>query len=194
MAKLLYIRDVNNALLLLALDEEGECVRYKVSRVLYAELGAPAKGEELDEGALTLIREYDLHHRAKRKALSLLSYSDKSESGLTRRLVAAGFSREVSGEVAAEMVSLGYINEEGQLERLILNEANVKLRGPMKIMPTLAAKGYSVSEIKRVMHALCDSGEIDFKLNAKKLIEKRLLSTADIEEKKKFLYKNGYKI
>ncbi len=194
MARLLYIRDVNCALLLLALDEEGECRRYKVSKALYADLGAPAKGEELSEDDLIAIRQYDEHYRAKKKALSLLSYSDKNEKGLKRRLATAGFSRDVAEEVAAEMVTLGYINEEGQLERLILNEANVKLRGPMKILPTLAAKGYSPAEIKRVMRELCDRGEIDFKENAKKLIEKRLQGNSDPEEKKKILYKNGYKI
>lgn len=194
MARLLYIRDVNNALLLLGVSEEGECVRYKVSRTLYAELGSPARGAELSDDALFSIREYDLRHRAKKKALSLLSYSDKSEQGLKRRLMESGFSREVSEEATFEMVSLGYINEENQLERLILNEANVKLRGPMKIVPTLAAKGYSTSEIKRVMHRLCESEEIDFKKNAKRLIEKKLHADSDIEEKKKLLYRNGYKV
>ena len=194
MARLLYIRDVNSALLLLGVSEEGECVRYKVSVSVWAGLGSPAKGAELSDETLAAIREYDLHHRAKKKALSLLSYSDKSEAGLKRRLCTAGFPREVAEDVAAEMVSLGYIDENDQLERLILNEANLKLRGPMKILPTLAAKGYSIVEIKRVMHLLCHSGEIDFKENAKKLIEKRLPRDTDTEEKKKLLYRNGYKI
>ena len=194
MARLLYIRDVNNALLLLAVDEEGECVRYKLSRTLYTELGSPSRGDELSDDTLALIRDYDTRYRAKKKALSLLSYSDKNESMLKRRLLASGFSMEASEEAAREMVSLGYINEEDQLTRLILNEANVKLRGPMKILPMLVGKGYSSSEVKRVMHALSESGEIDFKKNAKRLIEKRLRDSSDIEEKKKLLYRNGYKI
>ena len=194
MPKLLYIRDAGNALLLLGIDEEGECVRYTVSRVLYSELGSPSRGEELSEDLVAEIRLYDEHHRAKKKALSLLSYSDKNEVTLKRRLVADGFSRELADEVSREMVSLGYVNEERQLERLILNEANVKLKGPMKILPTLVGKGYSSEDVKRVMHSLIDSGELDFKENAKRLIEKRLSECDDSEEIKKLLYRNGYKI
>ena len=194
MARLLYIRDVNNALLLLGISEEGECVRYKLSRTLYTEIGAPTKGAELSDEAMELIKRYDEEYRAKKKALSLLSYSDKNEAGLKRRLLQAGFSSDVAAETAEEMVNLGYVNEERQLERIILSEANVKLRGPMKILPALVAKGYSSADVRRVMHTLCDSGEIDFRANAKRLIEKRLSEDADIEKKKKILYKNGYKI
>ena len=194
MSKLLYIRDAGNALLLLGIDEEGECVRYTVSRVLYSELGSPARGEVLSEDAVSSIRLYDEHHRAKKKALSLLSYSDKNEVTLTRRLVAEGFSRELASEVSCEMVNLGYVNEERQLERLILNEANLKLKGPMKILPMLVGKGYSSEDVKRVMRALSNSGEIDFKKNVKRLLEKKLPDCDDSEEIKKLLYRNGYKV
>ena len=194
MARLLYIRDVNNALLLLGISEEGECVRYKLSRTLYAEIGAPSKGAELSDSAMEIIKRYDEEYRAKKKALSLLSYSDKNEAGLKRRLSQAGFSKDVSERCAEEMVSLGYIDEERQLKRIILNEANVKLRGPMKILPLLIGKGYSSEDVRRVMRELSDSGEIDFRANAKRLLEKRGVDCTDTEEVKKILYRNGYKI
>ena len=194
MAKLLYIRDVNNNLLLLGVSEEGESVRYTLSRLLYAEIGSPARGDELADEAMVLIRQYDEEYRAKKKALSLLSYSDKNESGLKRRLAQSGFSREVAERTALEMVNLGYIDEGRQLERIILNEANVKLRGPMKILPTLVGKGYSSADVKKIMQELNERGEIDFKKNAKRLLEKRLPACDDGEEIKKLLYRNGYKI
>ena len=143
---------------------------------------------------MVLIRQYDEEYRAKKKALSLLSYSDKNESGLKRRLAQLGFSRDVAERTAEEMVNLGYIDEGRQLERIILNEANVKLRGPMKILPTLIGKGYSSADVKRVMTELTERGEIDFKKNAKRLLEKRLPDCDDGEEIKKLLYRNGYKI
>ena len=143
---------------------------------------------------MEIIKRYDEEYRAKKKALSLLSYSDKNESGLKRRLSQAGFSKDVSEKCVEEMVSLGYIDEERQLRRIILNEANVKLRGPMKILPLLIGKGYSSEDIRRVMHELSDSGEIDFRANAKRLLEKRGVERTDTEEVKKILYRNGYKI
>ena len=194
MATLLYIRDVNNALLLLGISEEGESVRYKLSRTLYAEIGAPSKGAVLSDSAMEIIKRYDEEYRAKKKALSLLSYSDKNECGLKRRLSQAGFSQDVSEKCAEEMVSLGYIDEERQLKRIILNEANVKLRGPMKILPTLIGKGYASDDARRIMRELSDSGEIDFRENARRLLEKRGVDLADKDEVKKLLYRNGYKI
>ena len=92
------------------------------------------------------------------------------------------------------MLSVGYINERRQLERLILSEANLKLRGPAKISAHLASKGYSSRDIREVLTSLCESGEIDFKANAKKLVEKKLPEDSGEDEKKSFLYRNGYKI
>ena len=92
------------------------------------------------------------------------------------------------------MVSRGYVNEKNQLERLIVIEANQKLRGPLKIIPALVNKGYSSSDVREVLKRLADEGEIDFSANAERLIEKKLPADADGEEIKKLLYKNGYKI
>ena len=117
-----------------------------------------------------------------------------NKKNLATKLYRAGFGRDTVSAVTAEMEGLGYIDERRQLERIILNEANLKLRGPRKIIPTLAAKGYSTSDISSVMSALVDSGEIDFSRNARILAEKKLPDDADSEEKKKLLYKNGYKI
>ena len=108
-------------------------------------------------------------------------------------LARAGFGRDVCERVVRDMLDHGYIDEKRQLERIILVEANTKLRGPMKIIPALAAKGYSTADIREVMSALVESGELDFKKNAKTLLDKKL-PDADGEEKKKFLYKNGYKV
>lgn len=192
MAELTFIRENKEKhLLLLGINEEGESARYTLTEKDYAAIGSP-RGE-IDGETLALIKRANLCYLAKKKALSLLSYSDNGKKRLYEKLVERGFPRDISQDVTDEMVSLGYINEERQLERLILNEANVKLRGPVKITLTLKAKGYSGEKIKEVMLSLMKSSEIDFKANAKKLLEKKLPS-ATSEERKAFLYKNGYKV
>ena len=92
------------------------------------------------------------------------------------------------------MIERGYVDERRQLERIILDEANRKLRGPLKIIPQLVSKGYSSSEVREVLSGLVESGEIDFKSNARELLMKKMLDGADEEEVKKILYKNGFKI
>ena len=194
MAALKFVRvSKDSSLLSLGIIEGEESARYTVNPALYAEIGSPNVGDELSTEQLSAVKYADELYRARKKALSLLAFADNNERNLRMKLSRAGFSREMAEGVCSEMVSLGYINEKKQLERLILTEANTKLRGPSKIVPALIAKGYSSSDIREVMHRLVDLGEVDFKKNAKSLLEKKL-PDASAEEKKKFLYKNGYKI
>ena len=50
------------------------------------------------------------------------------------------------------------------------------------------------SEVREVLSGLVESGEIDFKINARALLMKKMPDGADEEEVKKILYKNGFKI
>ena len=195
MATLKYIREAKDShLLLLGVAEEGESARYTVNSSDFAEIGSPSVGDELDLDQLSVIKSADQICRAKKKALSLLAYADNNERTLKIKLCRAGFSNEIAADVCSEMVSLGYINEKRQLERLVLNEANVKLRGPGRIIPALVSKGYSSADVREIMLNLVESGEIDFSKNARTLLSKKLTDENDSDEKKKLLFKNGYKI
>lgn len=194
MATLKYVREVKNSRLLsLGIVEGEESARYTVTESIYLEIGRPGLGDELTDEDMSAIKYADELVMAEKKALSLLSYADNNRRTLKQKLLRAGFGYEISDTVCEKMCSLGYIDENRQLERLVLIEANTKLRGPERIIPALVAKGYSLADVKAVMRELVDSGVIDFRKNAKTLINKKL-PDADIEEKRKFLYKNGYKI
>ncbi len=194
MARLDSIKEIQNShLLRLGFSGVEENAAYTIRSALYSQLGRPIRGSELSDEDMALIRREDEYVRAKKRALWLLSYADNNERNLKLKLRARGFSSEVAAEVSGEMVSLGYINESAQLERLILAEANVRLYGPGKIIPRLAAKGYSVSDIKRTLARLVEIGEIDFKANSDALIEKKLSRDAGEEERRALLMKNGYR-
>lgn len=171
---------------------EGDGVsRYSVSECLFASLEI-SRGDELSEAVFSEIEEGDRRYRATKKALSLLSISDVSERGLVLKLRRAGYSREIAEAVAADMMSHGYINEKRQLSRLILREANEKLRGKAQIIPRLLAKGYSAGVINEALDELVSAGELSFSKNAKRLREKMLPADAGEDEVKKLLYKYGY--
>ena len=195
MAELLYIKEIKDThLLRLGISEGEETSSYTVSARLYSEIGSPMRREKISDEALVDIKHEDEYIRAKKKALSYLSFADNNERSLRMKLAGKGYSREICAEVAREMVGLGYIDEQRQLNRLILTEANGKLYGRNKIVPKLMAKGYSSSDINSVLAELIESGEVDFKKNARLLVEKKLAPDADIEEKKKLLYKYGYRV
>lgn len=195
MIKIAYIKiSKDEKLLLLGIVGEGESRCYTISQEVYSAIGSPLAHSEITEREMSIICYADELIRAEKKALSLLSYADNNERTLRTKLVRAGFSREIASEICEKMISLGYINERRQLERLILSEANLKLRGPLKITPYLVGKGYNASEVRSVISALSTSGDIDFRENAERLIEKKLPADATDEEKKKLLYRNGYEI
>ena len=195
MVTLKYIREIKDtSLLLLGIVGEGESADYTVNSSLYSEIGSPAVGDTIDSSSLSAIKHADELYRARKKALNILAFADNNQKNLKAKLLRAGFSYEVSQLVCNEMVSRGYINEKNQLERLILVEANQKLRGPLKIVPALIAKGYSHSDVRETLSRLVEEGEVDFTGNSNLLIKKKLPDDADGEEIKKLLYKNGYKV
>lgn len=195
MARLVYIKEnTSSKLLLLGILEAGERVRYTVTARDFAALGSPVRNTELDESVLSAIKYSDEYVRAKRRALRLLALGDNSEKNLTLKLLRGGIRPEIAADVAREMVSLGYIDESRQLERLVAYEANAALRGPNKIIPKLVSRGYSAGEVRRVILELSESGEIDFSRSARELIKKKLPDDATREQRRALLYKNGYKI
>lgn len=190
MATVTGIKTTADGRIIVRLDDDGESLTLNIPASLYASLsfvrGSTLEGEELSQ----LLRA-DEEHRAMKKALSLLGYSDKNRRALYLRLLREGYSREVVSEVVDRCLTLGYIKENDQLRRLIASEANVNLRGPRYIREKLAAKGYSRADVDGVMDSLVAEGEIDFAANFDRLCEKRGADTPD--ERKALAYKNGFK-
>ena len=186
------IEDAVQGYICITVSVDGENHRYTVRTSVYEEIGMPHKGAVIDEDALYALTLGDEYYRAKRAALSILSYGDNNEKTLRTKLRTRGISDGVATDVVREMVSLGYIDELRQLERLIIEAANRKLLGPRKIVPRFVSKGYRLADIKAVLVSLCGSGEIDLDENKERLLDKHLGDSRDTEEVKKLLYKYGY--
>ena len=161
-----------------------------VSEATYCSLGDFAVGAEIDDGVLCAFVLEDERFRAMKKALSVLAYADNNRHSLNNKLLKAGFSREVASDTVGECVRLGYVNEERQLLRLCLREANTSLRGAALIRRSLVAKGFSREDVERALDSLCESGEINFSENFKKLCEKKGVFTP--MEISRLRYSYGY--
>ena len=193
MAKIIYIKESKTkGYLVIGIKDGEERLPLTVNAAAYATVGSLALGEELDPDTLEALTKENQRFLALKKALYLLSFSDNSERNLRYKLMRAGYPRDVVDYAIGEVVRLGYINEQRQLERLIISEANSKLYGPMKIISRLVAKGYSPGDVRVAIEALSDSGEVDFDLNRTRLLEKLPDGYSD-EDMYKLLYKYGYK-
>ena len=191
--KILYVRASNSRgyTVIGLLSETGEKESYTVSDSYFMSLGL-CEGALIDEHTLLNVKGEDEVYRAKKKALSILSYADNSRLSLYTKLLRAGFSKDVSESTVELMCSLGYINENERLERLISDEVNLRLTGRRKLIPKLIAKGYKHSDIERVIEELLRLEKIDFKASARELVRRKLGENPSSEEVKKLLYKNGY--
>ena len=166
---------------------EGES--HSVSASLFDRLGI-SLGSYIDDALMYEILEDEREYLAMKKALSILSFGDNSRRSLRDKLCRSGFSRELAERVVFECVGRGYIDEERQITRLALYEANSSYRGKRYIVAKLARRGYSPSLVSSVIDALAKEGEIDFNENLEALSKK--LGITSPEEKKKLAYKYGY--
>jgi SOS response regulatory protein OraA/RecX len=189
----IFIKDAKSkGYLRIGIDDGEKKYSLTVSEAEYREAGSPLTRDALDRETLGMLITADMRYRAKIKSLNILAYGDNSERALRRKLSLAGFSADVIDEVCAEMLARGYINIDRQIKRLVKNEVALHHSGPLKIIPKLVAKGYSKSDVTRIISELEYEGEIDFEESKRLLLESKLKFTDDETEKKKLLYKNGY--
>lgn len=175
----------------LGLSDGDERFELSVCYELYGELGAPARGEELDGEALASLREEDTRYRALRHALYLLSFADNSRARLLQKLRAKGYAAEAARYAVDEAVRLGYIKEHEQLRRKITVLANDRLYGARRIVSTLAARGYRAADVREVLTALRAEREIDFSENFRRLCEKKGDGTEDGQQRLRHTYGYG---
>ena len=185
-----YIKPQKSGRVIIGVDTDGELSHYSISASDYA-TACFVTGGILSDEELSLLVTLDEEYRAVKKALSLLSYSDKNRKAIYMRLVRLGFSRESAKKAVEYCLVNGFINEGSQLQRLVYNEANVNLRGPGYIRNKLAAKGYSRDDIDVAIDTLVTNGEIDFVIIFDALCEKKSATTA--EERKALAYKYGFR-
>ena len=191
--KVVYIRDSSSrGYLRIGLSDGEEKYEYTLSKAQYEELGSPVRGEAISD--IEALKEHDMKYKATLYALRILSYGDNNLRTLRKKLVSRSVPSAVADEVCEEMTSLGYIDESRQLERLIENEASVKLSGRKKLYARLISKGYQKKDIDRVLDDLISHGTVDFEKSKKKLIEKKLHTGASEEDIKSLLYKYGYPV
>ena len=190
----IYIRDAGTkGYIRVGVEEAGKKHDFTVTESEYREAGSPLSRDILTRDEFSVLQYADLRYRAMIKALRVLAFGDNSELMLSRKLMSAGFNKEVIDEVVSECVRLDYINSERQLKKLIAGEVNIKNQGMGKIIPKLISKGYRRSQIESVADMLLAGGEIDFD-EAKARIISKLPPSATDEEIKKALYKNGHTV
>ena len=188
-----YIKEAKSrGYITLCVASEDSSENLTVSESVYLSLGSPMAGDEITSDCYDRLSLANSLYQATLKALRILSYGDNSKSRLYSKLVSGGIPKSVATETVREMVRLGYLNEDRTLYRLIGDGVNKSLLGRRKLTAKLAAKGYSPSDVSRIIDEMSESGEIDFERSKAALIKKKLPKDASGEEISVLLYKFGY--
>lgn len=192
MTRITFIKsDPEHKQLLVGVDNGMEkALALEVRESTYESHGSPERFSLISDEALCDFVYDDELLRARRRAVRILSLSDKTLHELRLRLREEGFSREAASAALEFCVERGYVDERRQLERLVEQEANRKLRGRYYIKQKLAAKGFARDMIDSVIDTLVEQGEIDFSLNFEKFKEKK--GVTDPEKIRALKYRYGY--
>ena len=145
---------------------EGECFTISFADAKRLKLSALSEDdfpvEFADEELLEFLSQ---KLKAVKYCSYLLSFSDKSERVLKRKMREKEYSPEVIDE-ALQVLRLGGITDDRELcLRKYISIANSKLYGPYRIKSELFAKGFSSQDIKYAEEN-CD---VDFEENIKEL-------------------------
>ena len=156
-------------------DDDGDSLKrltrsVRVLTELYADLGirvgAPLSHEQTD----ALIEAGEVS-RAIVCGESSLTYGDRSARRLEQKLLAKGFSHDVSRRAVDYLKAHGWIREQSAALRQA--EQDVKKRwGLSRIRNDLHAKGFERAAIEEALEMLVDD-DVDFVANCQAVIEKK---------------------
>lgn len=174
-------------------SERTESGRTRVYNVP-SELCAVAElrvGETVSEETAELLASGDECISAYRRAVRMLSFSDRSAVELRTRLRAAyGFSAKAADFAVSRLLSEGLLDEERQIKGAVRHCANEKLWGRDRIIPALVSRGYRRALVASAIREAEESGDIDFSANFDRLLRRTHPETG--EERRRLRFKYGY--
>ena len=127
----------------------------------------------------------DMIKQAKLKALSLLNYSDRTESQLRQKLKENSFEEEAIEKAVAYVKSFGYVNDKGYAQRYILNKQGTKSK--REIYASLCQKGISRAVVEEAIEEFYE-GENELMTIQKLCVKKHYDAGHATEEEKRRMY------
>ena len=170
---------IDGNFLKIEIDNDGEIEEYRIIDNLLENSNFPKHLEEpkkikINKDILTKIRKLYEYSEAIFKGINLLSYSQNTSFGISKKLYRYGFSKEACTFAGKYLAKHGYINEELQASLLVDSLAKNKLYGKSRIEKELIVKGFQ----KTIISSVFDETEIDFI----DICKKRIVKTIDIEK------------
>lgn len=154
-----------------------------------------SEGQFIDDRLYAEIIENIIYPRAREKALSLLDFSDRTESELKNKLIQAGYTDEIIAKVMDFLKLYDYINDERYAQTYIRSSKKSKSR--LAIMTSLLKKGIDGKVIDKALYTEYNDSSDDELDAIKRIIAKKAISVEklNLAQKQKImasLYRKGF--
>ena len=149
------------------------------------------EGIEVSDELVTLIEREIVIPRARKKAMMLLKYSDRTKEELRKKLLEASFSASVAEEALSYVESYGYVDDARYIENYVTFKKDRKSKKQIEL--ELLQKGVQKEEVIQYL----EDNEWNESEVLKKLVEKRLLGKVPCEPKEmqkhyQYFLRKGY--
>ena len=125
--------------------------------------------------------DMEQQREARKKALRLLEHMDRTEKGLTDRLLRAGFSEELADDAFSYVKDYGYINDRRYALNYIMYRIHDKSR--QKIFQELSGKGIDRQTIQDAWEEAEELETPDERALLCQMIEKKYEPGAELDER-----------
>ncbi|APT18893.1 recombination regulator RecX [Amylolactobacillus amylotrophicus DSM 20534] len=106
-----------------------------------------AKGKELTEAQIMVIKQAEQNAKAQEQALSYLSYQPRSIKEIRQYMAKQEVDAETTEVVVKRLIELGYLDDDNFAKLFINNALTVGTDGPRQIMNKLRQKGLTGDQI-----------------------------------------------
>lgn len=125
--------------------------------------------------------DMEQQREARKKALRLLEHMDRTEKGLTDRLLRAGFSEKLAEDAVSYVKDYGYINDRRYALNYIMYRIHDKSR--QKIFQELSGKGIDRQTIQDAWEEAEELETPDERALLCQMIEKKYEPGAELDER-----------
>lgn len=108
-------------------------------------------GQVLEEGQIEKLRAQDTVEVAYQKALQLLSYRERSEAEIRRRLTDGGFDREVTDAVLLRLREAGLVQDDRYARQWVESRSLSRPRARRALAAELQRKGIAKETIEQAL-------------------------------------------
>ena len=125
--------------------------------------------------------DMEQQRKARKKALRLLEHMDRTEKGLTDRLLHAGFSEELAEDAVSYVKDYGYINDRRYALNYIMYRIHDKSR--QKIFQELSGKGIDRQTIQDAWEEAEELETPDERALLRQMVGKKYEPGAELDER-----------